>query len=414
MSPFSHPKRQAVKFNLNPPMEAEAMKQFKIIKRMIPACALILIVSTGSFGCVPANRLSLGSLKKFQENFTKKDQETDPSKDRTITITPTNKGVSEDQSRIALVVGNSNYKYAPRLTNPRNDARDMRRALTRMGFQVNYLADARDNKTMARAVRKFGTRLSRKKNTVGLFFYAGHAVQVNGANYLIPVNAKIQDELDMEYETFKITKLMQVLNQADNDFNMVILDACRDNPFKGFTRSSSRGLAKMDSPQGTLVAFSTAPGEKAEDGRGRNGTYTKHLLKHIEEPGIDIEEMFKRVGRRVKAETHGRQIPFRNSSFYGDFCFGGCSDPLEEMRLEKKRLAQQQRELERLKEELERKSTAGAPSSTAAADVARKRAELEELDRKLKQKRQRLFQEKQVRQNQSVEKKIYMSPGVTF
>jgi hypothetical protein len=386
------------------------MTAFNIIKRMSPVWALILMISVTGFGCVPANQLSLESLKKFHENFSKKDRETDSSTDRTITIATANKGASEDQSRIALVVGNSNYKYAPRLANPRNDAGDMRRALTRMGFQVDYLADVRDNKIMARAVRNFGTRLSRKKNTVGLFFYAGHAVQVNGANYLIPINAKIQDELDMEYETFKITKLMQVLNQADNDFNMVILDACRDNPFKGFTRSTSRGLAKMDSPQGTLVAFSTAPGEKAEDGRGRNGTYTKHLLKHIEEPGITIEEMFKRVGRGVKAETHGRQIPFRNSSFYGDFCFGGCSDPLEKVRLEKEHLAEQLRELERLKKELDRQSTAGGPSPTAAADLSRKRAELKELNRKLEQQRQRLLQEEQARKNRPTVKEPSMPP----
>nr|WP_319494004.1 caspase family protein [uncultured Desulfobacter sp.] len=386
------------------------MISFNIKKRMIPAWALILIISAGGFGCVPANQLSLESLKKFHENFSKKNRETDSSTDRTITIAPANKGASEDQSRIALVVGNSNYKYAPRLANPRNDARDMCQALTRMGFQVAYLAEAPDDKTMARAVRKFGERLSRQKNTVGLFFYAGHAVQVDGANYLIPVNAKIQGELDMEYDTFNVANLMDTLNKADNDFNMVILDACRDNPFKGFTRSTSRGLAKMDSPQGTLIAFSTAPGEKAEDGRGRNGTYTKHLLKHIEEPGIDIEEMFKRVGRGVKTETHGRQIPFRNSSFYGDFCFGGCSDPLEEVRLEKERLEEQQRELELLKEELKQQRTTGGPSPATAADVTRKRAELKELNRKLEQQRQRLLQEEQPPKNRPAVKETSMPP----
>ena len=411
MSLFSPPKRQAVKFNLNPPMEAVAMKQFKIIKRMIPACALILIVSTGSFGCVPANRLSLEPLKKFHENFSKKDWETDSSTERTITIAPANKGASEDQSRIALVVGNSNYKYAPRLANPRNDAGDMRRALTRMGFQVDYLADAPDDKTMARAVRKFGERLSRGKNTVGLFFYAGHAVQVKGVNYLIPINEKIRDELEVEFDSFNVNQLLSTMDKADNDFNIVILDACRNCPIKGDSRDSSqRGLAQMNSEQGIFIAFATAPGKTAEDGRGRNGTYTKHLLKHIEEPGIQIEEMFKRVGSDVIAETHNRQRPWRNSNYNGNFCFGGCSDPLEKVRLEKERLAEQLRELKRQKEELERQSSAGGPSPTAAADVAKKRAELKELNRKLEQQQQRLLQEEQARKNRPTVKETSMPP----
>lgn len=383
------------------------MKQFEVIKQMIPAWALILIVSAGCLGCVSAKLPSFESfsLKKTLENFTKKDRETDSPeddspKDRAIAVVPADNGAPEDQSRIALVVGNSKYRYVSPLANPRNDAKDMRQALKRMGFQVQYLFNAPDDKSIARAVKKFGERLSRKQNTVGLFFYAGHAVQVNGTNYLIPVNAKIRDEVEVKFDTFNVNQLLATLDQAGNDFNIVILDACRDNPFKGLTRSASRGLAQMISPQGCYIAFATAPGSTAEDGRGRNGTFTKHLLKHIQEPGINIEEMFKRVRRSVIAETHNRQRPWTGSDFSGDFYFGGYSDPLEEVRLEKERLAQKRRELEqqrikieRLKKEQERQSSAG--------DAARKRAELEKQAVELELKRlevQRQLEETKMQQ----------------
>jgi hypothetical protein len=226
-------------------------------------------------------------------------------------------GVSATEQRIALVIGNSNYKNAP-LRNPANDATDISRALKRLGFQVTMLRNA-DQRKMEDSIRKFGKTLS--KGGVGLFYYAGHGMQVDGRNYLIPVDARIEDPSDVKYEALDAGRVLGKMEVAGNDMNIVILDACRDNPFSRSWRSGQKGLARMDAPKGSYISYATAPGSVAADGSGRNGTFTKSLLRHIEVPGLTLESVMKRVRKDVIDETGSKQIPWSSSSIIGDFYF---------------------------------------------------------------------------------------------
>lgn len=221
------------------------------------------------------------------------------------------------RARYALVIGNSSYKTGP-LKNPVNDATDMARQLKEAGFSVTLLKNA-DQRLMENAVHRLGNNL--RQGGVGMFFYAGHAMQVEGHNYLIPIGASIRSESDIRYEAVDVGRILGKMEDADNDLNIVVLDACRNNPFARSFRSTSRGLAMMDAPSGSLIAYSTSPGDVAEDGTGRNGTYTKHLLRHLLTPGLTIEDILKRVRIDVGQETGGRQIPWESSSLTGYFYF---------------------------------------------------------------------------------------------
>ena len=219
--------------------------------------------------------------------------------------------------RTALVIGNSAYRNAP-LRNPANDALDISRALKRLRFQVTLLRNA-DQRKMKSAIRKFGKQLT--KGGVGLFYYAGHGMQVDGRNYLIPVDARIESPSDVEYEAVDAGRVLGKMEDAGNDMNIVILDACRDNPFSRSWRSGRKGLARMDAPKGSYIAYATAPGSVAADGSGRNGTYTKSLLRHMEVPGLTLEGVMKRVRKEVIDTTGSRQVPWASTSLVGDFYF---------------------------------------------------------------------------------------------
>ncbi|NVN98335.1 MAG: caspase family protein [Geobacteraceae bacterium] len=232
--------------------------------------------------------------------------------DRSITIKST-----ADESRLALVIGNSNYANSP-LKNPVNDARDISMALKKLGFQVIYEEDA-SRRSMDEAIRAFYQKL--RNGGVGLFYYAGHGMQVNGRNYLIPIGARIESESDIEHESIDIARVLGKMEDAGNPVNIVILDACRDNPFARSFRSSRGGLARMDAPTGTIVAYATAPESVAADGKDKNGVYTKHLLKALTIPGLTIEQVFKHVRNDVITETGNRQIPWESTSLRGDFYF---------------------------------------------------------------------------------------------
>jgi uncharacterized caspase-like protein len=221
------------------------------------------------------------------------------------------------ERRVALVIGNSAYKTSP-LRNPVNDARAISKALAATGFKVTVIEDATLT-TMRRAVRAFGDELV--AGGVGLFYYAGHGMQVRGRNFLIPVNADIEREDEVEDGALDANFVLSKMDSAKNALNLIILDACRNNPFARSFRSGSQGLAQMDAPSGTLVAFATAPGSVASDGEGDNGLYTKHLLANIGKPGLPIEQVFKEVRRGVGRETSDRQIPWESSSLRGDFFF---------------------------------------------------------------------------------------------
>jgi hypothetical protein len=224
---------------------------------------------------------------------------------------------SQSERRIALVIGNGDYEHAP-LKNPINDANDMAAALQNCDFKVMKIINA-DRRTMRRAIRKFGDEIN--KGAVGLFYYAGHGIQVDGENYLVPIGAKAYDEDEVKDECLMVSSVLRKMETAGNRLNIIILDACRDNPFGRSFRSEMRGLGKMDAPSGSILAYSTAPGSTAADGPDRNGLYTSKLLKHMLRPGLPIERIFKLVRIDVVKESDNRQIPWESSSLMGDFFF---------------------------------------------------------------------------------------------
>ncbi len=231
------------------------------------------------------------------------------------------KKVSNDdvntERRIALVIGNSAYKSSP-LRNPVNDADDIASKLGSLGFQVTKGKDM-TRKEMRKTIRQFGKNL--KKGGVGLFYYSGHGIQLNGKNYLVPVGVDIQSEDEIEDEAIDAGMVLRKMDTADNTMNMVFLDACRDNPFARSFRSTSRGLAQMDAPSGSLIVYATAPGSVAADGYGRNGTFTKNLLAHMYTAGLEVGQLLRKVRVSVKKETRGKQIPWESSSIEGNFYF---------------------------------------------------------------------------------------------
>jgi caspase domain-containing protein len=233
--------------------------------------------------------------------------------DRRLTVAP-----AAEARRVALVIGNGAYESAP-LRNPINDARDVAQALRELGFDVAHGENlGRDD--MKRRIRSFGERL-RGGSDVALFYYAGHGVQVKGTNYLVPVDAKVQREEEVEYEGVEAGFVLAQMEADSSRVNIVILDACRNNPFTRSFRSAANGLAALDAPRGTLIAYATGPGSTASDGTARNGLYTQELLKQMRSPGLSVEDVFKRVRVAVLAQTAGRQTPWESSSLTGDFRF---------------------------------------------------------------------------------------------
>ena len=225
-----------------------------------------------------------------------------------------------DAKRFALVIGNNAYESAA-LKNPVNDARAMAEALRECSFDVLE----RENVTqteMKQTIRTFGERLrGGGREAIGLFYYAGHGVQVRDRNYLIPVRATVNNEEEIEYEAVDVGFVMAQMEAAENDLNIIILDACRDNPYAHSFRSASRGLAQMNAPTSTLIAYATAPGRTASDGLGANGLYTAELLAAMRTPGLPIEDVFKQVRIRVREKSGGQQVPWESSSLTGDFYF---------------------------------------------------------------------------------------------
>lgn len=233
------------------------------------------------------------------------------------TAAPSAPAAAARPARLALVIGNSAYKDAP-LPNPVNDAADVAKALEASGFTVMRRENA-TLKEMHLALREFGDRLGRQ--STGVFFFAGHGLQVRGRNYLMPVDADIQREDEVAFAAMELGAVMEKLDTAKNPVNIVILDACRNNPFGNRLQPSAKGLAQVDAPPGTLIAFSTAPGSTAADGTGRNGLYTKHLKENIDRPGLAVEEVFKATRAAVRAESKNTQIPWESTSLESAFVF---------------------------------------------------------------------------------------------
>ncbi len=226
------------------------------------------------------------------------------------------------RKRIALVVGNSKYGSDENdwLPNAAHDADDMAAELRELGFEVIRRIDL-NRAQMKAELREFGTRI--KDADVALFYYAGHGVSVQGTNYLIPIDADINSEQEVEFEALDAGFAIAQLDAAGDALNIIILDACRDNPFSRSYRSMSRGLAPMHAPTGTLIAYSTGPGEVASDGtqESGNGLYTSQLLRYMKTPGLDLEDIFKSVRASVVALSNKKQVPWEHSSVVSDFYF---------------------------------------------------------------------------------------------
>ncbi len=223
----------------------------------------------------------------------------------------------KSEQRIALVIGNDAYETAP-LRNPGNDARTMARTLRELGFQVTEKLNL-NQKDMKLEIYQFGQRLL--KGGVGLFYYAGHGMQVNGRNFLVPIGARVEHERQIEFEGVDAASVLAEMEYARNRLNIVILDACRDNPFARSFRSGAQGLASINAPTGTLIAYATAPGAVANDGPADHGVYTGELIKVMKSPGLKIEDLFKQVRSSVREATMGKQVPWESSSLEGDFYF---------------------------------------------------------------------------------------------
>jgi|GEM_PF-3698549 len=230
--------------------------------------------------------------------------------------------VTNGEKRLALVIGNASYRNTSPLANPVNDARSIANALQSIGFEVIKVENA-SLSDMKRKVDDFGIKL--KNFDVGLFYYAGHGIQSRGNNYLVPVEANLSSERQVEYDCIRADRVLSFMEEARSKVNIVVLDACRNNPFeRSWSRSTAgNGLAFMNAPSGSLIAYATSPGSTASDGTGSNGLYTESLLEELYSPDITILQMFQRVRATVVEKSGGKQIPWESTSLTGDFYFAG-------------------------------------------------------------------------------------------
>jgi hypothetical protein len=234
-------------------------------------------------------------------------------------------GPTAAAERVALVIGNGDYAHTSKLRNPRNDAEGVAAALERFGFEVITAFDA-DRDGFQEKVRAFGRSL--RGADAAVFYYADHGLQVDNNNFLIPVDAQVSDEVDLDFEAVELASVLRLMQRADGA-RIVFLDACRDNPMARSlsrsmgTRSSAvgRGLARVETGTGSLIAFSTAPGEVALDGRGQNSPFTAALLEHIDTSGLTIDALMNRVRQDVVEKTNNEQVPWSSSSLTEDFYF---------------------------------------------------------------------------------------------
>jgi caspase domain-containing protein len=222
---------------------------------------------------------------------------------------------SNAEPRTALIIGNSAYSFGT-LANPANDATDVANALRNAGFDVTLKTDA-DRRNMQDAVRAFGSTL-KQKGGVGLFYFAGHGMQVNGENYVLPLIPGAATDDALKNQAVGASEVVDAMAAARNGLNIVVLDACRDNPL---SHGGTRGLSRIDSNASLFVSYSTSPGAVALDGSGRNSPYTKNLVTALSQSDLSIEETFKRTLKGVYQETRGQQTPWISSSFFGDFIF---------------------------------------------------------------------------------------------
>ena len=235
-----------------------------------------------------------------------------------LTFSALNLAQAQQLVRYALVIGNDNYATS-KLENAVSDARLVGQALQDVGFKVTRLENATQEQMLG-AIERLQANLESIKG-VGLFYYAGHGVQVRGENYLIPINVSMQQEEVVRSRGVNTQEIIDRMSASKNSLNMIFLDACRNDPYARGRRSASSGLARLDAALGMLIAFSTSPGAVAEDGQGSNSPFAKHLASTLKQPGLKVEDVLKRVRTNVREETRGRQVTWDNSAIEGDFYF---------------------------------------------------------------------------------------------
>jgi uncharacterized protein (TIGR02145 family) len=228
---------------------------------------------------------------------------------------------TDEPKRLALVIGVKNYTHIPPLQNTLNDAHDMSATLKQKGFQVVELYDPQTKRQMQESIVDYFQLLQNNPNSAGMVFYSGHGMQVDGSNYLIPATANPQIKADLDDQCLNMDYVMRAIEQAGNPLNIFVLDACRNNPFRGFYRSGEQGLSMVSSPKGSYIVFATKPGSVASDGTGSNGLFTSKLLKYLNAEGLNIEQVFKKVAADVAKESNDAQRPWIASDYTGDFYF---------------------------------------------------------------------------------------------
>ncbi len=225
--------------------------------------------------------------------------------------------------RVALVIGNASYAGNAALNNPGNDAKAMAETLRKLGFAVIELRDG-NKRQMAAAIQQVRERLQGKQG-IGMLYYAGHGLQLDWHNYMVPVDAQLRAAGDVPTQTVDVNAVIEAFKVAGNRMNILVLDACRDSPFASSGAATGKGLAQLDAPPGTFLAFATAPGNVAEDGDASSGTghglYTRYLLQELGRPIAKIEDVFKRVRLNVRQQSGGRQVPWESTSLEEDFFF---------------------------------------------------------------------------------------------
>jgi len=225
------------------------------------------------------------------------------------------------QERFALVIGVQDYSAVSPLRNSLRDAQDISASLKRKGFTVTEVYNPQSKREIHQAVLRHFDGIRGNEGAEGLFYYSGHAVQVDGSNYLMPASANPQLKADLEEQCVRMDYILSAFEEAGNKLNIIIMDACRNNPFRGFSRGTERGLNQVLAPRGSYVVYATSPGNVASDGEGSNGLFTSKFLKYMEEPALNFEQMFKRVANEVEMESGKRQTPWISSSYTGDFYF---------------------------------------------------------------------------------------------
>ena len=310
--------------------------------------------------------------------------------------------------RKALVIGNSAYSFGA-LKNPSNDARAIAEELKRTGFDVVLGVDLA-RAQMVEAIQAYGQAVAQSK-AIGLFYFAGHGVQLAWRNYLLPTDAALEKVEDIQAKCVDVNALIESIGKAANPMNVIILDACRDNPFAHEGKLEQKGLSQLDAPPGTLIAYATAPGNVASDGEGQNGLYTENLLREILVPEAKIEDVFKRVRLAVRRRSNGLQIPWESTSLEEDFWFIPPKElkrlaDQEAERARREEEAARQRELERQKEA--ERARQEAERARQAAERARQaeteRLRTEKAEAARQQELERLRREEELARQKELER----------